>query len=207
MLSRGSLPELREVGVLGFGMGIVELLLIAVGLSLDAFAVAIGKGLGMTRLNGGQALIIAVFFGGFQALMPLLGWALGVQFEQFVSAVEGWIAFGLLAFIGAKMIWDAFHEGDGKDDGEFKIDLRELVLLAIATSIDAFAAGVAFAMMDVDIVFSVAVIGCVTFVFSLVGVVIGHQFGNRWERPSTVVGGVILIAIGLKVLLESFGVL
>ncbi len=188
-------------------MGIVELLLIAVGLSLDAFAVAIGKGLGMTRLNGGQALIIAVFFGGFQALMPLLGWALGVQFEQFVSAVEGWIAFGLLAFIGAKMIWDAFHEGDGEDDGEFKIDLRELVLLAIATSIDAFAAGVAFAMMDVDIVFSVAVIGCVTFVFSLVGVVIGHQFGNRWERPSTVVGGVILIAIGLKVLLESFGVL
>ena len=101
-------------------MGIVELLLIAVGLSLDAFAVAIGKGLGMTRLNGGQALIIAVFFGGFQALMPLLGWALGVQFEQFVSAVEGWIAFGLLAFIGAKMIWDAFHEGDGEDDGEFK---------------------------------------------------------------------------------------
>ena len=198
---------MREVGVLGFGMGIVELLLIAVGLSLDAFAVAIGKGLGMTRLNGGQALIIAVFFGGFQALMPLLGWALGVQFEQFVSAVEGWIAFGLLAFIGAKMIWDAFHEGDGEDDGEFKIDLRELVLLAIATSIDAFAAGVAFAMMDVDIVFSVAVIGCVTFVFSLVGVVIGHQFGNRWERPSTVVGGVILIAIGLKVLLESFGVL
>lgn len=201
------MPKLWEVGALGFGMGIVELLLIAVGLSLDAFAVAIGKGLSMTRLNGGQAFVIAAFFGGFQALMPLLGWALGVQFEQFVSAVEGWIAFGLLAFIGAKMIWDAFHEDGDEDDGEFKIDLRELVLLAIATSIDAFAAGVAFAMMDVNIVFSVAVIGCVTFLFSLAGVAIGHQFGNRWERPSTIVGGVILIAIGLKVLLESFGVL
>ena len=184
-------------------MGIVELLLIAVGLSADAFAVAIGKGLAMPRLEAGQAALIALFFGGFQALMPVLGWALGAQFSQYVSAIEGWVAFGLLAFIGAKMIWDAFHEDADSDAGEFHLSLRELLLLAIATSIDAFAAGVAFALLDVNIAFAAAVIGATTFALSLAGVCIGHAFGNRWERPSTVIGGIVLIAIGVKTLLES----
>ena len=182
-------------------MGIVELLIVAVGLSMDAFAVSIGKGLSMKRLNWGQAAVIALFFGGFQALMPALGWLLGAQFEHLVKAVSGWIAFGLLAFIGSKMIWDAFHE-DPEENDEFRLDLRELLMLAVATSIDAFAAGVAFAMLDVDIVFSVMVVGATTFAFSIAGVAIGHQFGSRWERPSTIVGGIVLIAIGLKILLR-----
>lgn len=182
-------------------MGFVELFLIAIGLSMDAFAVSVGKGLSMRRLNMKQAAVIALFFGGFQALMPLLGWLLGAQFHQFVQSVQGWIAFGLLAFIGAKMIWDAFHEDEENADEEFRLDLRELVVLAVATSIDAFAAGVAFAMVDVNIVFAISLIGVTTFVLSLAGVAIGHQFGSRWERPSTVAGGVILILIGLKILL------
>ena len=137
-------------------MGIVELLLIAVGLSMDAFAVAIGKGLSMKRLSLAQAGVIAVFFGGFQALMPVLGWLLGSQFERFVHAAAGWIAFGLLAFIGGKMIWDALHESSDDEGEEFTLDLRELLLLAIATSIDALAAGVTFAVLDTNIIFAVS---------------------------------------------------
>ena len=174
---------------------------------MDAFAVSVGKGLSMRRLNLGQAAVIALFFGGFQALMPTLGWLLGSQFEQYVSAVEGWIAFGLLAFIGGKMIWDAFHEDDDDESAEFSLDFRELVMLAIATSIDAFAAGVAFALLDMSIAFAAVFIGATTFALSFAGVAIGHQFGSRWERPSTIVGGVVLIAIGLKTLLESLGII
>ena len=182
-------------------MGLLELFLIAVGLSMDAFAVAIGKGLSMRRLDLGQATVIALFFGGFQALMPFLGWLLGAQFAQVVDAVAGWIAFGLLAFIGGKMIWDAFHEDGDDGSGEFRLDLRELLTLAVATSIDAFAAGVAFALLDVNIAFACGFIGMTTFLLSLVGVAVGHQFGSRWERPSTIVGGIVLILIGLKTLL------
>ena len=181
-------------------MSLVELFLLAVGLSMDAFAVSVGKGLSMKRLDWRGAVVIALFFGGFQALMPTLGWLVGAQLEQFVSAVEGPVAFALLAFIGGKMIWDAFHEGDA-DDAEFHLDLRELVVLAIATSIDAFAAGVAIGLLDVNIAFAATFIGATTFILSLVGVAIGHQFGARWERPSTIVGGAVLIAIGAKILL------
>ena len=182
-------------------MSIVEILLLAIGLSMDAFAVAIGKGLSMREMRPGQAGIIALFFGGFQALMPLLGWLVGAQFEHLVSAVEGWIAFGLLAFIGTKMIWDACHDNEDEEPEEFHLDLRELLMLAIATSIDAFAAGVALALVDVNIVGTIALIGATTFVLSFAGVFIGHQFGSRWERPSTIAGGIVLIAIGLKILL------
>lgn len=187
-------------------MSIIELFLVAIGLSMDAFAVAIGKGLSMKRLNWRQAIIIALFFGGFQALMPTLGWLLGAQFDQYVSALEGWIAFALLAFIGGKMIWDAFHEDDSSSaTSEQALDVRELLVLAIATSIDAFAAGVALALLDVSIAFSASFIGITTFALSLIGVIIGHQFGSRWEKPSTIVGGVVLVAIGVKILVESFG--
>ena len=188
-------------------MGVAELLLLAVGLSMDAFAVSIGKGLSMKRLNMGQAAVIALFFGGFQALMPTLGWLVGEGFGQFVSAIEGCIAFALLAFIGAKMLWDAFHEEQDDSPDEFKLDYKELVLLAIATSIDAFAAGVALALLDVNIAFAAGTIGAVTFALSFVGVALGHQFGSRWERPSTIAGGLVLIAIGCKTLLESLGVI
>lgn len=187
-------------------MGFVELLLIAVGLSMDAFAVSVCKGLGMRQLNMGQATIVALFFGGFQALMPVIGWVVGAQFARFVSAYAHWIAFALLVFVGGKMLWDAFHE-EGGDEGQFKLELGELFVLAIATSIDALAVGVSFAFLDVDIAPSAALIGATTFVLSLAGVAIGHQFGRRWEKPATAVGGIVLILIGAKVLLEGLGLL
>lgn len=192
----------------GERVGTLDLLLIAVGLSMDAFAVAICKGLGMHRLNVRQALVIAAFFGGFQALMPALGWLLGAQFADIVAPVGRIIAFVLLAAIGGKMVYDAFHEDDpaAEEQGEPKLDLRELTLLAIATSIDAFAVGITFAILDAPIVSSAAAIGVTTFVLSFAGVAIGHQFGARWEKPSTIAGGVVLILIGVKTLLEYFGI-
>ena len=171
-------------------MGFVELLLLAIGLSMDAFAVSVCKGLCMKRLNLRQATVIALFFGGFQALMPLVGWALGTQFEQFITPVDHWIAFVLLALIGGKMLWDAFHEDDDElscpADG--RLDLRELVMLAIATSIDALAVGITFAFLRVDILTSVGLIGVTTFALSIVGVAVGHRFGARYEKPATVGG-------------------
>lgn len=188
-------------------MGFVELFLIAVGLSMDAFAVSVCKGLGMQRLNMGQAVVIALFFGGFQALMPVIGWAVGAQFAHFVYTYAHWIAFALLAFVGGKMLWDAFHEDEEEDAGPFKLELGDLLMLAIATSIDALAVGVSFAFLDVAIAPSAALIGVTTFVLSLAGVAVGHQFGSRWEKPATIVGGIVLILIGVKVLLEGFGIL
>ena len=191
-------------------MGFVELFLIAVGLSMDAFAVSVCKGLCMKRLNVRQALVIALFFGGFQALMPLVGWVLGTQFERFITPIDHWIAFGLLALIGSKMLWDAFHEDGGEGmacPADGRLDLRELTMLAIATSIDALAVGITFAFLRVDIVLSVGLIGLTTFVLSLFGVAAGHRFGARYERPATITGGIVLILIGLKILLEHLGVI
>lgn len=190
-------------------MGIVELLLIAVGLSMDAFAVSICRGLGMRRLNLRTAAVLALFFGGFQALMPLAGWALGSQFMWLIEPVDHWVAFALLAFIGGKMLWEAFHEEDEGCDCEDTsgIDLREFLVLAVATSIDALAAGISFAALSVDIVPTVALIGVITFVLSFAGVAVGHFFGARYEKPASVVGGAVLILIGLKVLLEHLGLL
>lgn len=190
-------------------MGFVELFLIAVGLSMDAFAVSVCKGLCMKRLNLRQAVVIALFFGGFQALMPLVGWALGTQFEKYITPVDHWIAFVLLAIIGSKMLWDAFHEDDegAACPADDKLDLRELVMLAVATSIDALAVGITFAFLRVDILTSVGLIGATTFVLSIVGVAVGHRFGTRYEKPATIAGGVVLVLIGLKILLEHLGVI
>ena len=183
--------------------------LTGVGLSMDAFAVAICKGLGMRKIRWRDALVIALFFGGFQALMPLIGWAAGSLFASTITAVDHWIAFGLLAFIGGKMLWDAFHEDDEElscpADG--KLDLRELVMLAIATSIDALAVGITFAFLRVDIVMSVGLISATTFVLALAGVVVGHRFGARYEKAATIAGGIVLVLIGTKILLEHLGIL
>ena len=190
-------------------MGFVELFLIGVGLSMDAFAVSICKGLGMSRLNMRQAVVISLFFGGFQALMPLVGWALGSQLAGLITPIDHWIAFALLAFVGGKMLWDAFHEDDG-EDGEAKdakLDLKELLMLAIATSIDALAVGITFAFLQVALVPSVIIIGVTTFVLSFVGVAVGHCFSARFEKPATIAGGVVLILIGAKILLEHLGVI
>ena len=176
---------------------------------MDAFAVSVCKGLGMSRLNMRQAVVISLFFGGFQALMPLVGWALGSQLADLITPIDHWIAFALLAFVGGKMLWDAFHEDDG-EDGEAKdakLDLKELLMLAIATSIDALAVGITFAFLQVAIVPSVIIIGVTTFVLSFVGVALGHFFGARFEKPATIAGGVVLILIGVKILLEHLGVI
>ena len=190
-------------------MGFVELFLIGVGLSMDAFAVSVCKGLGMSRLNIRQATIISLFFGGFQALMPLIGWALGSQLADLITPIDHWIAFALLAFVGGKMLWDAFHEDDEElscpADG--KLDLRELVMLAIATSIDALAVGITFAFLRVDIVMSVGLISATTFVLALAGVVVGHRFGARYEKAATIAGGIVLVLIGTRILLEHLGIL
>ncbi len=190
-------------------MGIVELLLIAVGLSMDAFAVSICKGLGMKKVNLKVAFVLALFFGGFQALMPLIGWALGSQFLWLISPIDHWIAFVLLAVIGGKMLWEALHDEEGEDDGKpaDKIDLGEFFILAVATSIDALAVGISFAALAVDIVPSILIIGVVTFCFTIAGVFVGSFFGSRYEKPASIVGGVVLILIGLKILLEHLGIL
>lgn len=198
-------------------MGLAELVLLAVGLSMDAFAVSICKGLGMKKINLKVAVVLGLFFGGFQAGMPVIGWALGSQFMGIIGPIDHWIAFILLAFIGGKMLWEAFtedeDEGEGEDEdegdgkGAEKIDLGEYLILAIATSIDALAVGISFAALSVDIVPAVSLIGVTTFIFSVAGVAIGHTFGARYEKPATIVGGIVLILIGLKILLEHLGIL
>lgn len=186
-------------------MGIWELFLIGVGLSMDAFAVAICKGLKMQKLNYKQTFIIALFFGGFQAIMPLLGWLLGTSFERYITDIDHWIAFALLAFIGGKMIVEAFKNEEEEDSGKF--DIKELFLMAIATSIDALAVGITFAFLQTDIVSSITIIGCTTFVLSALGVFIGHKFGAKYKNRAEIAGGVILVLIGVKILLEHLGII
>lgn len=190
-------------------MGFIELALIAVGLSMDAFAVAICKGLGMKRLSVRQAFVIALFFGGFQALMPAIGWALGTQFEALITPIDHWIAFVLLALIGGNMLKESFGKGDDEqaEAADAKLDLRELTMLAVATSIDALAVGITFAFLRVAIAPAAGLVGITTFVLSFAGVVVGHRFGARYEKAATAVGGVVLILIGCKILLEHLGLL
>jgi putative Mn2+ efflux pump MntP len=187
---------------------VIELFLIGVGLSMDAFAVAICKGLKMRKVNYKHTLIIALFFGGFQALMPFVGWMLGRGFAQYVERFAAWIAFFLLLYIGGKMVYEAItdHEEVDSEKAE-KLDLKELLMLAVATSIDALAVGITFAFLGTNIVEAISIIGCTTFVLSLLGVMIGNRFGVKYKDKASIAGGVILILIGLKILLEHFGIL
>ena len=187
-------------------MGFSELLLIAVGLSMDAFAVAVCKGLKMRRLDIGKTAVIALFFGGFQALMPLIGCALGKQFEHYITSIDHWIAFFLLLFIGGKMIIESFKkdkDSEEKPEYEEKLDLKELTLMAVATSIDALAVGVTFAFLQENILTSITVI----FILSALGVGVGHKFGAKYKNKAELCGGIILVLIGIKILLEHLGVL
>lgn len=171
-------------------MGWIELLLTAVGLSMDAFAVSVCKGLGMRKMRYDQAFVIGLYFGVFQAIMPLLGWLLGTSFSRYIQAFDHWIAFILLAFIGGKMLWDVFHEKEEETTEKVvaRLDHKELFMLAIATSIDALAVGIAFACLDVQIWSSISIIGCVTLVLSFCGVWIGNRFGNRFEKKAEIAG-------------------
>lgn len=190
-------------------MGLIELLLIAVGLAMDAFAVAVCKGLNMRKINYRHALIIALFFGGFQALMPFIGWLVGTRFASYIDKYDHYIAFVLLAFIGIKMIIDAVRgEDECKDCQNDRLDIKELFLLAVATSIDALAVGVTFALLpELNIGWSVAIIGIITFLISALGVVIGNRFGSKYQQKAELAGGIILVLIGIKFLLEGLGVI
>lgn len=188
-------------------MGIIELALIAVALSMDAFAVALCKGLCMRELNYKHAAIIALFFGGFQALMPLIGWALGKQFESYITSVDHWVAFVLLAFIGGRMIRESMHQEETPLEACHRLDYRELLLLALATSIDALAVGITFAFLQVSIVPAVLTIGTITLLLSLLGVAIGNKFGTKYKSKAEFAGGLVLILIGIKILIEHLGIL
>ena len=185
----------------------IELFLLGVGLSMDAFAVSVCKGLGMRKLNKKQAVIIGLYFGGFQALMPLIGCLLGSQFQKYITSIDHWIAFGLLAFIGGHMLWEVWKGDDEEAEEAGPLRLGELTLLAIATSIDALAVGITFAFLGVNIVSAISIIGCTTFVLSGVGAMVGYRFGLRYKKKAEIAGGVILILIGLKILLEHLGIL
>lgn len=187
-------------------MGLWELFLVGVGLSMDAFAVAVCKGLEMVKINYKRTFLIALFFGGFQALMPLAGYLLGVQFENYITSIDHWIAFVLLAVIGGKMIFEAFKKDNEKDSSRGEsFSIKELFMLAVATSIDALAVGITFAFLGVNIAVSVSLIGVTTFILSGAGVFIGHKFGEKYKDKASLAGGVILILIGLKILLEHLG--
>ena len=180
-------------------MGIVELFILAVGLSMDAFAVSICKGLSMKKMSWSKAAVAGLYFGGFQALMPLIGYMLGRQFSGLIESIDHWVAFVLLGIIGLNMIKESRSESESLNDS---FDVKTMLLLAVATSIDALAVGVTFAFLKVNIVWAVTFIGIVTFCFGATGIKIGNVFGERYKSGAELAGGIILIAIGLKILIE-----
>lgn len=192
-------------------MGIFELFLIGISLSMDAFAVAICHGLSMPKLNLRHGVVIALFFGGFQALMPFLGWILGSQFARYIESVDHWVAFALLALIGGNMVREALSNEEEEEETACatadRLDLKRLFMMAIATSIDALAVGVTFAFFRVPILPAITIIGITTFCISLGGVVVGNYFGTRYKKRAEITGGVVLILLGAKILLEHLGFL
>lgn len=192
-------------------MQIVSIFLMAVGLAMDAFAVSVCKGLSSKRIDWPRVFATALSFGAFQALMPTLGWLLGESVRFLIEPVDHWIAFALLAIIGAKMIFDAVRDDDCCDDDAADAGRRgfllELLVLSVATSIDALAAGISFAMAGLPIFETVVTIGVVTFIMSLAGFAIGNRFGASFSKVASISGGAILIMLGLKILLEGLGCL
>ena len=189
---------------------VIELFLLGVGLSMDAFAVSVCKGLGMRKLNKKQALIIGLYFGGFQALMPFVGWLLGSQFQKYITSIDHWIAFILLGFIGGKMMIEAVREWNEEevvDVMDAPIDHKNMLVLAVATSIDALAVGITFAFLGTPIVEAITIIGITTMVISIAGVVVGNFFGSRYKSKAEFIGGLILVLLRLKILLEHLGIL
>lgn len=186
-------------------MDLIELFLIAVGLSMDAFAVSVCKGLAMPKCTFKKAAIVGLWFGGFQALMPAIGYVLGAQFQEAIASIDHWIAFVLLALIGGNMIHEALDNDE--EEADASLNVKTMFLLAVATSIDALAIGITFAFLKVNIIPAVCFIGIVTFIISFAGVKIGNVFGARYKNKAEIVGGIILILLGLKILLEHLGFL
>ena len=186
-------------------MGIVELLLLSIVLAMDAFAVSICKGISMKKMNWKKAIIIGLYFGGFQALMPTIGFFLGSAFQNLITSIDHWIAFLLLTIIGGGMIKESF--GDDSENRNDDVSLKTMIVLAIATSIDALAVGITFAFLKVNLILAVSLIGIITFVLVVAGTKIGNKFGDKYESKAELVGGVILVLLGIKILLEHLGVI
>mgnify|MGYP004649454225 FL=1 len=181
-------------------MTALEIFLIGVGLSMDAFAVSICKGLSVGRVNFKHMVIAGLWFGGFQALMPLIGYLLGSTFEQYVTSIDHWIAFILLSIIGANMIKESFDKDSERQNSSFSF--MSMLMVAVATSIDALAVGITFAFLQVNIWFAIAIIGCTTFVISAAGIKIGSVFGAKYKAKAEFFGGAVLICLGIKILVE-----
>lgn len=186
-------------------MGIISIFLIGIGLAMDAFAVAVCKGLSMKKLEWKKAIIIALYFGIFQGGMPVIGYFLGTSFETLVTKIDHWIAFVLLVIIGANMIKEAF--GCDCEESNDKVDFKTMVVLAIATSIDALAIGITFAFLKTNITLAAIVIGITTFILSILGVKMGNKFGNKYQKNAEIFGGIVLILIGAKILIEHLGII
>ena len=186
-------------------MGAIEILLISIGLAMDAFAVSVCKGLAMKKMSWKKAIIIGLYFGIFQAVMPVIGYFLGTTFEKFITNVDHWVAFILLVGIGINMVKEAFdRESENRNDN---VDVKTMLVLSIATSIDALAIGITFACLKIHIVMPVITIGLITFIISIIGVKIGNRFGDKYEKKAEIMGGVILILLGIKILLEHLGII
>ena len=186
-------------------MGVVEILLISLGLAMDAFAVSVCKGLAMKKMSWKKAIIIGLYFGVFQAVMPTIGFFLGTTFERFITNIDHWIAFILLVGIGINMIKEAFDEES--ENGNDNVDIKTMLVLSMATSIDALAIGITFACLKMHILIPVITIGVTTFIISVIGVKIGNRFGDKYEKKAETMGGVILILLGTKILLEHLGII
>lgn len=181
-------------------MGTIELLLLSVGLAMDAFAVSICKGISMKKMNWKKAVIIGIYFGGFQALMPVIGYFLGTAFESIITNIDHWVAFILLGIIGGNMIKESF--GNKSENCNDDVGFKTMIILAIATSIDALAVGITFAFLKVNLIAAISMIGAITFALSVVGTKIGNKFGDKYESKAELVGGIILVLLGIKILLE-----
>ena len=186
-------------------MEIIELILLSIGLGMDAFAVSVCKGISMKKMNWKKACIIGLYFGGFQAIMPVIGYFFGSSFESIITNIDHWIAFILLAIIGTKMIQEAFQ----KEEEEYNEDIsvKTMIVLSIATSIDALAVGITFAFLKVNLLLAITLIGTITFILSVIGTKIGNRFGDKYKSKAELAGGIILIIIGLKILLEHIGII
>lgn len=185
-------------------MGIYQLVILAISLSMDAFAISICKGLALGRIKARQAAVVGLYFGISQATMPTLGYFLGISFRSYIESFDHWIAFGLLAFLGARMVIEALRSG-GDDECSASLGVREMTLLAIATSIDALAAGISLSVLGADIVTAASFIGIITFTLSFIGVYVGGIFGEKWKKPAEIAGGLALICLGIKVLADHLG--
>lgn len=188
-------------------MGIFELLLLSIGLGMDAFAVSVCKGISMKKMDWKKACIVGLYFGGFQALMPVIGYFLGTSFQFIITNIDHWVAFVLLGIIGGKMIQEAFQKDKDEEEYSSDVSVKTMLILSVATSIDALAVGITFAFLNVNLLLAITFIGLITFVLSVVGTKIGNRFGDKYKGKAEFIGGIILILIGFKILFEHLGII